>query len=146
MRRMSRSLLVSFVLAASLAVPLVVTTLTAGPASATCTDTVDVSASFSPTSVSAGATNTPTNSVTLTNCTNTTQTVSFGGSVSQPSKCGSTVFNFGPISETLSANQVLTVNQVVAQAPSCTGTYTQTVNVTQGGTTLSTATASFTVT
>lgn len=146
MRRISRTILVSFVFAASLIVPLVSATVTAGPAAATCSNTVDVSASFSPTTVSAGAVNTLSNTVILTNCTNTTQTVSFGGSVSQPSTCGSSVFNFGPISETLSANQVLTVNQPVAQAPSCQGVYTQTVNVTQGGTTLSTTTASFTVT
>lgn len=126
-------------------VPLVASVVAATPASATCTNTVDVSAAWTPTSVSAGAINTLHNKVTLTNCTSSSQTVAFSGTVTAPSNCNSTVFNFGPISETLTANQVFTFDQIVEQAPSCTGTYTQVVYVKQGGVTLSSATASFTV-
>jgi hypothetical protein len=131
-------------LAGSLLVSLAASVATAAPASATCTNTVAVSASWTPTSVSVGAINTLHNKVTLTNCTSSTQTVAFSGTVTAPSGCGGTVFNFGPISETLTAGQVFTFDQIVEQAPSCAGTYTQVVNVKQGGVTLSSATASFT--
>lgn len=132
-------------LAGSLLVPLVTSVATAPPASATCNNTVSVSAAWTPTSVSKGALNTLHNKVTLTNCTSSTQTVTFEGTVTAPASCGGTVFNFGPISETLTAGQVFTFDQIVEQAPGCAGTYTQVVYVKQGGVTLSSATASFAV-
>ena len=109
-------------------------------------DTVDITASWSPTSVVENSLNNPTNYITLYNCTSSSQNASFSGTVSTTS-CGGSSFAFGPISKMLTANQTFAEpGVVVGQAPACPGTYTQDVTVTPGVAPNDSATASFTVT
>jgi hypothetical protein len=146
MLRPVRILSVLCLLIGTFALPVAASMIVAGPAGATtCNpgDVVDVSASFSPNPVTLNAVNTLVNTVVLTNCTSSSQSVDFGGNVAAPTLCGGGSIGFGPIPETLTSMQVLSVPQTVEQAPNCSGTYNQTVNVTQSGTTLSSATASF---
>ncbi len=144
---MRKILSIISVLALSVGVPLVSEVVTAGPASATgCQpgETIHAESSFTPNPVHHNAL-TFQNDVTLTNCTNTSQTFDYSGTVSAPTLCGGGNIAFGPINKTLAANATATYTQVIDQAPTCTGTYTQVLKVTQSGTTLTTITVTFSV-
>lgn len=129
-------------------VPIASQVVTAGPAAATgcqAGETIHAESSFTPNPVHHLST-TFQNDVTLTNCTNSSQTFDYGGNVAAPSGgCGGGSIAFGPITKTLAANASATYTQPIGEAPSCNGTYTQTLNVTQGGTTLTTIVVTFSV-
>lgn len=135
------------VVAASIALPLASLVVNAAPAAAAgcqAGEIVHVEASFTPNPVVHNST-TFRNDVSFTNCTNTSQSFTFSGTVSAPASCNLPSFSFGPISQTVAANTTVTYSQTIEQAPSCTGTYTQVINVYQGSTLIATKTVTFTV-
>lgn len=127
---------------------LLVAGLVAAPAAsaATCQsgDVVLIDSVFKPNPVQAGASGFE-NDVTLTNCTSSTQSVTYGGTITAPEQCGGNVFPFGPISKTLDPNEVATYTTPIEPAPSCEGQYTQKIHVDQNGTRLDSETSYFTV-
>jgi len=143
-----RKLLSMFSLVAlSVALPVAALVVNAAPAAAAgCQtgETIHLEASFSPNPVLHDAT-TFENDVTFINCTSSSQTFTFSGSVSAPSSCGGGSIAFGPIPETLAAHATLNFVQPIEQAPHCPGVYTQVINVYQGSTLLTTKTVTFTV-
>jgi len=128
-------------------VPIASQVVTAGPASATgcqAGETLHVESTWTPNPLHHNGTAFR-NDVTVTNCTNSSQSFSFGGTVSDPATCSNTSIAFGPIPETLAANASATYTQVVDQPPTCLGTYTQVLNLIQGGVTIKTITVTFSV-
>jgi hypothetical protein len=134
-------------LAFSVALPVTALVVNAAPAAAAgCQtgETVHLESSFSPNPVVHNSTPFE-NDVTFINCTSTSRTFTFSGTVSPPSSCGGGSFAFGPISETVAAHATLNFVQPIDPAPNCTGVYTQVINVYQGSTLLTTKTVTFTV-
>jgi hypothetical protein len=145
---MRRILALFSIVAASVALPMAALVVNAAPAAAAgcqAGETIHLEASFSPNPVVKNSTPFE-NDVTFINCTGTSQTFTFSGTVSAPSSCGGGSFAFGPISETLAAHATLNFTQPIDPAPNCAGTYTQVINVYQGSTLLTTKTVTFTVT
>jgi len=105
--------------------------------------TVHVTATFAPNPVHRGADDTST--VTFTNCTATSQSITFKVKVTAPSSCGGGFMAFGPIPKTLTPHQVSAVKQVFP-APSCPGVYTMLVTVFKAGKQITQTTGKFTVT
>lgn len=104
--------------------------------------TVHVRAYYTPMVLQPGET--ATNVIELTNCTDTTQQVTYSGQVTAPRRCGSMTVPFGPIPVTLAPGETAR-EEVTFSAPPCVGNYRQVVYVYQNGTLVDQATATFTV-
>ena len=144
---MRRLLLACCMLLVAVGTPVAVGVVAAGPAGASScgpTSIAVISSSFSPNPVVEGASSFE-NDVTITNCTTSTQDVSYMGSVSAPSTCGDSPFDFGPIDEMIAGSAAPTFKQPIDPAPSCTGTWSQYIELDQGTTKLDSETVTFTV-
>jgi uncharacterized protein YfaS (alpha-2-macroglobulin family) len=104
-------------------------------------ETVHVDAYYSPRVLRPGETGT--NVVQVTNCTDTTQDVTYSGEVTAPRRCGATSFHFGPVPLTLESGQTAS-EEVPFEAPDCGGSYRQVVRVYQDSTVLAQDVATFT--